>query len=289
MQFNQAEQSRVGHGGFRGPDAAPIESAATASSEDGARAEAIGLVNHAVDAHDVLPEAVAGRARRYNFSTDAGHRFERGVDPEQTVEHIERITALIVQICGTADTRIGPIDDQTTRLPERRPVALRVDRAAKVIGMPVTQAQCAQVFERLGLAFESTPGVLTVTPPSWRFDLQIEEDLIEEVIRVLGYHRLSDTPPVAPVRAQVRVEARRGAHAVRHALAALTAQAASESLAKGLSLAFRSGAVTGTVGSALVPLLERAGHTVRRASSRPAHEQVQVLYSSVLHGEAGKL
>ncbi|MDP4300689.1 phenylalanine--tRNA ligase subunit beta [Leptothrix discophora] len=167
------------------------------------------------------PEAVAGRSRRYNFSTDAGHRFERGVDPALTVEHIERITALIVQICGTADTRIGPIDDQITRLPERRPVALRVDRAAKVIGMPVSQAQCVQVFERLGLGCtESSPGVLTVTPPSWRFDLQIEEDLIEEVIRVIGFDQLPLTPPNAPVTARVRTEDRRSPHAVRRAVAA---------------------------------------------------------------------
>jgi phenylalanyl-tRNA synthetase beta chain len=81
---------------------------------------------------------------------------------------------------------------------------LRVARAAKVIGMPVTQAQCETVMQRLGLAFASTPGSLTVTPPSWRFDLQIEEDLIEEVIRVLGYASLPDAPPRADLTARVR-------------------------------------------------------------------------------------
>jgi phenylalanyl-tRNA synthetase beta chain len=167
------------------------------------------------------PEAVAGRSRRYNFSTDAGHRFERGVDPSQTVEHIERITQLILDICGGEP---AAMDDQTVKLPVRQPVSMRVDRAAKVIGMPVTQAQCSEVLRRLGLEVNEAPGVLAVTPPSWRFDLQIEEDLIEEVVRVLGYQNLPDTPPVAPIRAHVRSESRRGLHAIRHALGALDYQ-----------------------------------------------------------------
>jgi len=170
------------------------------------------------------PEAVAGRSRRYNFTTDAGHRFERGVDPALTVEHIERITALIVEICGGADTVCGPIDDQVLELPARRPVEMRVERAARVIGMPITQQQCAGVFERLGFDFVQETGRFIVTPPSWRFDLTLEEDLIEEVIRVLGYASLPDTPPVAPVVPLALPEARRSWHAVRHAMAALAYQ-----------------------------------------------------------------
>jgi phenylalanyl-tRNA synthetase beta chain len=162
------------------------------------------------------PKAVAGRSRRYNFSTDAGHRFERGVDPAGTVEHIERITQLILDICGG---EAGAMDDQITQLPARKPVTLRVARAAKIIGMPISQAQCASVFKRLGLDFEEGDGTLTVTPPSFRFDIQIEEDLIEEVIRVQGYPNLPDTPPLAPVVGKVRSESRRAIHALRHALA----------------------------------------------------------------------
>ena len=181
---------------------------ATAVSDD--------TTNVYVEAAFWWPKAVMGRSRRFNFSTDAGHRFERGVDPALTVAHIERITRLILDICGG---EAGPMDDQIAALPERKPVALRVARAEKIIGMPISQDDCVRVFTRLGLEFVEAPGVLTVAPPSWRFDIQIEEDLIEEVIRVLGYPNLPDTPPLAPVTAKVLTESRRSAHAVRHAIA----------------------------------------------------------------------
>ena len=198
-------------------DAQAVESLAGIMGGD-ATAVSDDTQNVYVEAAFWWPQAVAGRSRRFNFSTDAGHRFERGVDPAQTVAHIEHITRLILEICGGEP---GPIDDQQPRLPERPPVALRVARAAKVIGMPVTQAQCADVLRRLGLPFAEADGVLTVTPPSHRFDLQIEEDLIEEVIKVLGYTRLPDTPPLAPVTARVRPEAQRGGHALRRVVAGL--------------------------------------------------------------------
>jgi phenylalanyl-tRNA synthetase beta chain len=167
------------------------------------------------------PKAIAGRSRRYNFSTDAGHRFERGVDSGQTVEHIERITQLIIDICGTADTACGPMDDQQVNVPKAAPVTLRVSRAAKVIGMPLTQAQCLDALQRLGLPVAQGEGTLTVTPPSYRFDLQIEEDLIEEVVRMVGYNQLPETPPLAPITARLRPEAERSPFAVRRALASL--------------------------------------------------------------------
>jgi phenylalanyl-tRNA synthetase beta chain len=167
------------------------------------------------------PKAIAGRSRRFNFSTDAGHRFERGVDPGQTVEHIERISQLILDICGTPATVCAPIDDVQANLPQPAPVTLRVARAAKVIGMPLTQAQCLDTLQRLGLPVSEGEGTLTVTPPSYRFDLQIEEDLIEEVVRMVGFNELPHTPPQAPITARIRAEAERSPFAVRRALAAL--------------------------------------------------------------------
>ena len=167
------------------------------------------------------PKAIAGRSRRFNFSTDAGHRFERGVDPSQTVEHIERITQLIIDICGTTATACGPVDDVQVNLPIAVPVSLRVARAAKVIGMPLTQVQCVDALTRLGLPVSQAEGLVTVTPPSYRFDLQIEEDLIEEVARMVGYNNLPNTPPLAPITAKIRDEAQRSPFAVRRALAAL--------------------------------------------------------------------
>ena len=175
------------------------------------------------------PRAVAGRSRRYNFATDAGHRFERGVDPSQTVEHLELITQLILDICGTDATQCGPIDDQQVNMPVMAAVQLRAARAARVIGMPLTLAQCADAVARLGLPVAQTcggevsgdTGSLTVIPPSYRFDLQIEEDLIEEIARVIGYNNLPNTPPLAPITARIRPEAMRSPFAVRRTLATL--------------------------------------------------------------------
>jgi len=164
------------------------------------------------------PDAVAGRSRRFGFNTDAGHRFERGVDASTTVQHIERITALVLQVCGG---QAGPIDDQQPNVPQRKPVTLRVARAARVIGMPVTQDDCTGVFERLGLPHSASDGQVSVMPPPWRFDLQIEEDLIEEVIRVIGYDKLPLSPPLAPVRPTPQPEERRSLYAVRRELARL--------------------------------------------------------------------
>ncbi len=166
------------------------------------------------------PEAIQGRARRFNFSTDAAHRFERGVDYSTTVEHIEYITRLLLDICGTPTTRIGPVDDQVVALPERHPVTMRTERCRKVLGVAVTDDEIADVLQRLGLAFERQSGRVVVTPPPYRFDLVIEEDLIEEVARLWGFERIPAQPPNAPIVMRSRPEARRTQHGLRQHLVA---------------------------------------------------------------------
>jgi len=171
------------------------------------------------------PDAIQGRARRFNFSTDAAHRFERGVDFATTVEHIERITSLIVEICGVADkTAVGPIDDHIVNLPKREPVSVRTARASKVIGVALDDAQIADIFTRLGLPFTQQDGVFAVTPPSYRFDIEIEEDLIEEIARVYGFENIPALPPVAASAMRIAPEDRRSLFTIRRQLADLDYQ-----------------------------------------------------------------
>lgn len=167
------------------------------------------------------PNAIQGRARRYNFSTDAAHRFERGVDYATIPDHIERITALIVEICGTSETKVGPVDDQVVNLPQRQPVLLRTARAQKVIGVPLSDELIADIFTRLGLEFTRGEGTFLVTAPSYRFDIEIEEDLIEEVARVYGFENIPANPPVAPSAMLIAPENTRSLFAIRHQLADL--------------------------------------------------------------------
>lgn len=165
------------------------------------------------------PQAIQGRARRFNFSTDAAHRFERGVDYATTVEHLERITALILEICGDKNTKVGVVDDHIVNLPQRKPVTLRTARAVKVIGVPLTDEQITDIFTRLRLEFTREPGRFSVTPPSYRFDIEIEEDLIEEIARVYGFENIPARPPVAPNTMRIAPENQRSLFAVRHQLA----------------------------------------------------------------------
>ena len=169
------------------------------------------------------PQAIQGRARRYGFSTDAAYRFERGVDFATTVEHVERITRLVLDICGSDATRTGRIDDQVVNLPRRDPVRMRVARATKVIGVAVSADEIADIFTSFGFTFTSEGkgdgAVFAVTPPSHRFDLEIEEDLIEEVARGHGYENIPAHLPVARHVMHARPEATRSTHALADAIA----------------------------------------------------------------------
>lgn len=163
------------------------------------------------------PQAIAGRARRFKFSSEASHRFERGVDYASIPEHIEFITRLIVDICGG---QVGPIDDQIVNLPQRPPVRMRLARCHRVLGVPVTREQVATIFGSLGLDYSVEGEDFIVNPPSFRFDLEIEEDLIEEVARIYGFESIPDVPPMARAKMFSQPEVRRGAHALRRLTAA---------------------------------------------------------------------
>ena len=165
------------------------------------------------------PEAIAGRARRYNFATDAAYRFERGVDFATTAEHADYISALIQSICGG---ECGPLDDQITRLPNRDPVTMRISRAAKIIGLTV--AEPLQKLRSLGLQAQiqttAEGDCIVVTPPSYRFDIQIEEDIIEELARLHGLENLPIKPPMASASISRSQGSQTTQKALRHAVAA---------------------------------------------------------------------
>jgi len=169
-----------------------------------------------VEAAYWLPSAVQGRARRFNFSTDAAHRFERGVDPQNTVNCLEYLSSLILEVCGG---QAGPVDDQVLNVPERKPVKMRLARAEKVIGIPLTTEIITDVFKRLGFEFKQEGDLFVVTPPSYRFDIEIEEDLIEEIARMYGFENIPDQPPVASLKMSAKPEAKRGIHLLRQRLA----------------------------------------------------------------------
>lgn len=164
------------------------------------------------------PEAVAGKARALGFSSDASYRYERGVDFQLQRAAIERATQLIVLICGGLP---GPVVEAVApdHLPARRPVRLRTARVAKVLGIAFTAGQIEKLLQGLGFALQRAGDDFVITPPSHRFDIAIEEDLIEEVARVHGYDNIPALPPQASLAMLPLPEARRLPMQVRRLLA----------------------------------------------------------------------
>lgn len=162
------------------------------------------------------PKAIAGRARRYGFASDASHRFERGVDFGGTRQALERATQLIIDICGG---QAGPVTEANADLPVRKPVALRTARAEKVLGVPLGSARIAGIFAGLALAFEQNGDDFLVTPPTWRFDMEIEEDLIEEIARLVGYDNIPAQAPQACMAMLRQPESVRPSYRIRQMFA----------------------------------------------------------------------
>ncbi len=172
-----------------------------------------------LEAAHFAPDAIIGRGRKLGLHTDAGHRFERGVDPELPRQATELATRLIVEIAGGAP---GPVVEATLakHLPQPKPILLRRARLARVLGIAVPDVDVERILKALGLAVEAADDGWKVTPPTRRFDLAIEEDLVEEVARIHGYDAIATTLPGSGTRLAVPVETRVGEGDVRRQLAA---------------------------------------------------------------------
>jgi phenylalanyl-tRNA synthetase beta chain len=145
------------------------------------------------------PSAIAGRGRRYGLVTDASQRFERGVDPTLQERAIERATELLLACAGGT---AGPteVTEIKSELPYRAAVAFRPARARRVIGVQIEDADIERILHRLGMQVVEQGGAAwRVTAPPWRFDVAIEEDLIEEVARIHGFDRIPETDPATPL------------------------------------------------------------------------------------------
>ena len=163
------------------------------------------------------PRHVAGDARRFGLHTDASHRFERGVDPDNQARAIERATGLLLEIVGGS---AGPVTETVVseHLPERVPVKLRAEWLERVLGTQVDADQITDILERLDLQVLRTDDGWEVTPPGFRFDIAIEADLVEEVARVIGYDSFKPRSPVAPLTIKPRREASVGLRQLRSTL-----------------------------------------------------------------------
>ncbi|UPG91501.1 phenylalanine--tRNA ligase subunit beta [Luteibacter aegosomaticola] len=172
-----------------------------------------------LEAAHFAPAAIMGRARKLGMHTDASHRFERGVDPALPKRALERATELLIQIAGG---HAGPVT--TAELGEHLrahvPVLLRHARLRRILGIDVAAAEVTRIFTALGMGVEEIPDGWRVTPPSSRFDIEIEEDLIEEVARIHGYERIPTTTPAGKIALEPVAEARLPEMALRDQLAA---------------------------------------------------------------------
>ena len=139
------------------------------------------------------PDAIAGRARRFGLHTDASVRFERGVDPAHQIRAIERATALLIEIAGGEPGPVAVYED-TAQLPQRTPVTLSHTRLNQVLGLDVASDDVSVMLTGLEMEAEPCADGWHITPPGFRFDIAIEEDLIEEIGRMIGYDNIPVTP-----------------------------------------------------------------------------------------------
>jgi phenylalanyl-tRNA synthetase beta chain len=156
------------------------------------------------------PLAIAGKARNYGKHTDSSHRFERGVDSELQVAAIERATALILDICGGNPGPVS-ITESAEHLPTATVIRLRDKRLSQQLGVVIATVDVDDMLTRLGLTLvERTDSASTWIAPSWRFDLAIEQDLVEEVARIYGYNNLPTSTPTMALKLEPNPENSQG-------------------------------------------------------------------------------
>ena len=165
------------------------------------------------------PLAIANRARQYGLHTDSSHRFERGVDFKLQTQAMERATALIIEVCGGQAGEIVEVVSNEY-LPEKASVHLRASRLERILGVHVDGKEVEEILTRLGLLVETTSEGWQVSVPSYRFDISIEPDLIEEIARIYGYDRLPTRTPSAAVPLAKIPENRLAVQELRRALVA---------------------------------------------------------------------
>ena len=165
------------------------------------------------------PLAVAGKARAYGMHTDASHRYERGVDYQLQRIAMHRATQLLLDICGG---EAGPIIEAIGHLPESNEVSLKYSSISSLLGIQMEQEEVRDILGRLGFGFADDDGeVLTVSVPSYRFDVSIEADLIEELARIYGYNNLPQTGGLGNQSLSSKPESRTELGQIRQQLVAL--------------------------------------------------------------------
>ena len=143
------------------------------------------------------PIQIAGRARSFSLNTESSHRFERGVDYSKTLFSLNYAAALIVKYCGGS---VSNSIDIKGELPQRKPIKLNTKKIAKIMGVAISSKEVSIILKKLKFSFEQDKDEFLVTPPECRFDIFIEEDLVEEVIRLFGYNNIPALVPSMPAK-----------------------------------------------------------------------------------------
>jgi phenylalanyl-tRNA synthetase beta chain len=213
------------------------------------------------------PEILAGRARRFGLSTDASHRFERGVDPMGLEEALERATALLIDIAGGSAGPVG-MEEDPAALPARETVPLTADQVERLLGLRVPDTTIERILTALGFELSASgPGQWAVTTPSHRSDISRSEDLIEEVGRVHGYDAIPETPSTASEQMRLRPEG-------HHAMASLRRLLVGRGYAEVITYSFVAPSVQAALFPDVVP--------IRLAN--PISEDLSVMRHSLVPG-----